>query len=150
MSRERPPSLTRRHPSRGTVQPVQNRADFNRKVYEIVQAIPPGRVMTYGAVAALIPPLQTVDPLAFRRVRARWVGYALADCSEDLPWQRVVNAHGRISPRLGDGPPVQRVLLEAEGVAFDRRGTLDLARLAWSPSRQWLRARGLFHPTEEA
>ncbi len=150
MSRNSPPTLIHQRHRRGSVQPVHNRADFNRKVYEIVRAIPPGRVMTYGDVAALIPSPQSVDPLAFRHVRARWVGYALADCTEELPWQRVVNAHGRISPRLGEGPPVQRVLLEAEGVTFDHRGTLDLARLAWSPSRHWLRARGLIHPTEEA
>jgi methylated-DNA-protein-cysteine methyltransferase related protein len=139
-------------PPRGRTHSVRrpkNRAEFNRRVYEIVQSIPRGRVMTYGAVGALIPSPTSVDPLAYRRVRARWVGYAMADCGDEVPWQRVVNAQGRISPRLGEGPPVQRLLLEDEGVTFDRGGTLDLAKHAWIPGADWLLARGLIQPGTE-
>jgi alkylated DNA nucleotide flippase Atl1 len=99
--------------------------------------------MTYGSIAALIPAPQNLDPLAYRRVRARWVGYAMADCSDDVPWQRVVNAKGQVSPRPGHGPPVQKVLLEEEGVTFGAGDTLDLDALAWRPRRRWLLHRGL-------
>ncbi|HLE82533.1 MAG TPA: MGMT family protein, partial [Dehalococcoidia bacterium] len=76
----------------------------------------------------------------------RWVGYALADCPEDVPWHRVINAQGRISPRHGLGPPLQRTLLKQEGARFDASNRLDLAALEWKPSEKWLRARGLLEP----
>jgi len=120
-----------------------DRQAFNQLVFDIVRAIPSGRVMTYGAIGALIPTPETLDPLAYRRVRARWVGYAMAACPEDVPWQRVVNAKGQVSPRPGHGPPVQKVLLEEEGIVFGRGDKLDLTALTWSPSRNWLRSRGL-------
>jgi methylated-DNA-protein-cysteine methyltransferase-like protein len=67
---------------------------------------------------------------------ARQVGWALSALAgdDDVPWHRVVNAKGEISPRgvreFGD---LQRALLEAEGVDFDARGRIDLARHAWKP-----------------
>jgi len=112
---------------------VSDQQAFRQQVYRIVRSIPPGRVLTYGDIGELIPPPAGIDLPAYGRVRARWVGYALADCPEDLPWQRVVNARGGISPRPGLGPQVQRTLLEAEGVAFDRHGHIDLARYRWRP-----------------
>ncbi len=58
------------------------------------------------------------------------VGYAMAALSEeDVPWQRIVNAQGGISPRAdGDGALIQRKLLEAEGVVFEANGRIDLKR----------------------
>jgi methylated-DNA-protein-cysteine methyltransferase-like protein len=106
---------------------------FRTQVYEVVRAIPLGRVMTYGAVAAHIPMPRGVDPLGYGRIRARWVGYALAACPEDVPWHRVINAQGRISPRIAQGHQLQRVLLEDEGVKFDEHQRIDLARYAWHP-----------------
>jgi methylated-DNA-protein-cysteine methyltransferase-like protein len=63
------------------------------------------------------------------------VGYALAALSDahDVPWHRVVNARGEVSPRsaaLGF-ERLQRTLLEAEGVAFDPRGRISLDRFGW-------------------
>lgn len=116
---------------------------FRAKVYEVVRAIPHGRVMTYGGIAALIPPPAGMDWDAYERVRARWVGYAMAECPDDVPWQRVVNAQGRISPRPGLGPRLQQAMLEEEGVAFDHRQRIDLDRHLWEPDGDWLRERGL-------
>jgi methylated-DNA-protein-cysteine methyltransferase-like protein len=68
---------------------------------------------------------------------ARQVGYALAALPDDtgVPWQRVVNARGEVSPRRGDRSRegLQRAILEAEGVRFDARGRIDMARHGWEP-----------------
>jgi methylated-DNA-protein-cysteine methyltransferase-like protein len=116
---------------------------YNAVVYEIVHAIPPGRVMTYGGVAALIPPPAGVDPLQYQKLSPRWVGSAMARCPDDVPWQRVINSQGKISPRPGYGALVQRRLLEQEGVEFDEHERVDLERYAWTPEPGWLAARGL-------
>jgi methylated-DNA-protein-cysteine methyltransferase related protein len=94
-------------------------------IYAVVRRIPPGRVATYGQVAAL----------AGVPGQARLVGYALnalADTSP-LPWHRVINAQGRVSARAGEpgGSVLQRIRLEQEGVAFDARGRVSLERFGW-------------------
>lgn len=91
--------------------------------------------MTYGSIAGLLPAPASLEPFAFRRIRARWVGYAMASAPDDVPWQRVVNSLGRISPRPGFGPAEQRARLRDEGVRFRRDGSIDLARYGWSPRR---------------
>jgi methylated-DNA-protein-cysteine methyltransferase-like protein len=110
---------------------------FQAHVYAVVESIPAGRVMTYGQVAALIPPPPGVDLRGYERVKARWVGYAMAECPEDVPWHRVVNSRGRISLRPGEGAEVQRLLLTDEGVVFDEAGRIDLVCLAWEPGPEW-------------
>jgi methylated-DNA-protein-cysteine methyltransferase-like protein len=78
-------------------------------------------VVTYGQVAALLG-----APRA-----ARAVGTALRRCPSAVPWHRVVNAAGAVSPRRsGEGMVSQRLLLEGEGVRFVR-GRVDLRRYAW-------------------
>ncbi|NIS83125.1 MAG: cysteine methyltransferase [Anaerolineales bacterium] len=128
--------------SRNTVRPA-----FNRGVYEIVRAIPSGRVMTYGGIAALIPPPRGIDYTAYARVRARWAGYALATCPDDVPWHRVINAQGRVSSRPGFGPQLQRKLLEDEGVVFDDKDRIDLRKFSWEPATEWLLERGMIPPS---
>lgn len=91
----------------------------------MVSRIPRGRVATYGQVAAL----------AGAPRHARQVGYALYDTPSGttLPWHRVINARGEVSPRAEPGwEGFQRRLLEAEGVEF-RRGRVDLGRYRWEP-----------------
>jgi methylated-DNA-protein-cysteine methyltransferase-like protein len=123
-------------------QPPSTSAYYDQ-VYIIVRAIPPGRVMTYGGIAVLIPPPAGIDHAGYARVRARWVGYAMASCPDDVPWQRVINARGRISLRPGHGPKVQRILLEEEGVVFNEQGKVDLKKYGWNPKEEWLLAHGL-------
>jgi ADP-ribose pyrophosphatase YjhB (NUDIX family) len=56
--------------------------------------------------------------------------------SNDVPWWRVVNGRGEISTRAAvHGEQVQRALLEAEGVRFDRQGRIDWGRFGWNPER---------------
>ena len=108
---------------------------YNNQVWEIVRQIPPGKVATYGQIAGLVP-LPTGMPLQdYQAWGARWVGGAMAACPDDVPWQRVVNAQGKISQRRGISPDdpfnQQRQLLEEEGVIFDDSGRLDLKRFGW-------------------
>jgi methylated-DNA-protein-cysteine methyltransferase-like protein len=91
-------------------------------VYALVRAIPPGRVATYGQIAALLG-----APRA-----ARAVGWAMKCCPPGVPWHRVVNARGGISLRANvEGMLTQRIRLVQEGVAV-RRGRVSLARHRWA------------------
>ncbi len=93
------------------------------RIYAVVRRIPEGRVATYGQVAAI----------AGLPGHARQVGYALhALDDESVPWHRVINAQGRVSPRAEPGwEGFQRHLLESEGVVFSARGAVDLKRYRW-------------------
>jgi methylated-DNA-protein-cysteine methyltransferase-like protein len=122
---------------------------YAERVYEIVRAIPPGRVMTYGQIAALIPPPARVDPAQYEKLSPRWVGSAMANCADDVPWQRVINRQGKVSARAGYGPLVQKHLLEQEGVVFDEKERVDLEQYQWEPEAEWLRERGLLLRTKD-
>lgn len=122
--------------------PPANRAAFAQVVYEIVRRIPSGRVMTYGDIARLINTPAGLDPLAYRRIGPRWVGYAMADCPDDVPWHRVVNAQGRISPRPTHGPHIQKETLQEEGIPF-RGERIRLDDVRWIPPSDLLRELGL-------
>lgn len=103
-------------------------ADAYHRIYAVIRRIPRGRVATYGQVAAL----------AGLPGRARQVGYALHALDEpnDVPWHRVINAQGGISPRADPMfVDVQRQLLRQEGVAFDPDGRIALNRFEWRPRR---------------
>jgi len=102
-------------------------------VYAIVRRVPRGRVTTYGAIAAAIPTPAGVRPASYRRIAPRWVGYAMSAAPEAVPWQRVVNARGLVSPRPGFGAALQRSLLAQEGIRFSRQGRIDLGRYGWRP-----------------
>jgi methylated-DNA-protein-cysteine methyltransferase-like protein len=94
-----------------------------RRIYALVQQIPPGYVTTYGRVGQLIG------------CTARTVGFAMAALppGSDVPWQRVINRLGQVSRRSdGEGNILQRDLLAAEGLVFDRKAQLDLAKYAWT------------------
>ena len=96
------------------------------RIHAVVRRIPKGRVATYGQVAEL----------AGLPRAARQVGYAMAALrpGDRVPWQRVVNARGEVSPRAAPGAELlQRRLLEREGVRFDAAGRIPLARYGWRP-----------------
>lgn len=99
---------------------------FFDQVYAVVRQIPPGKVASYGQVAALLG-----HPRA-----ARTVGWALAALREnnapDMPWQRVINSQGRVSIRnLEHAPEEQQLRLEAEGIEFNSQGKVDWKRYGW-------------------
>ena len=121
---------------------------YNATVWEIVRQIPAGTVATYGQIAALIPPPGGASESGYRAWGARWVGGAMAACPPDVPWQRVVNAQGKIS--LRNSAEHQRQLLEDEGVIFDARDRINLTEFSWGgPSRSWLEEHGLLWPKED-
>jgi len=102
------------------------------RIYQVVRQIPRGRVATYGQIAKIVD-----------RCAARMVGYAMAALSPglDVPWHRVINHKGEISARArGDGALRQRRILQAEGIRFDQKGRVKLARFRWPgpwTGRRW-------------
>lgn len=101
-------------------------ADSRARIYAVVRRVPRGRVATYGQVAAL----------AGLPRHARLVGYALSalPMGTSVPWHRVVNAKGQISPRssLLSHDELQAHLLRREGVRLIE-GTIPLDRHQWRP-----------------
>ena len=95
-----------------------------QRIYAVVRRIPRGKVATYGQIARL----------ARLPGRARQVGYALHALPRGtrVPWQRVVNAQGKVSRRRVPGAELtQRMLLLREGVRFGGGGSISLARFGW-------------------
>src|SRR5262249_17526354 len=98
--------------------------DFYECVHALVRQVPPGKVVTYGQVAALLG-----QPRA-----ARAVGYALRflPAGTDVAWDPRINYRGQVSFRTPpESPLMQRLLLEEEGVVFDAEGRVDLAVYRW-------------------
>ncbi len=101
-----------------------NKELFYQEVYQIVAAIPPGRVATYGLIASL----------AGAPCHSRLAGKALSQVPDglNLPCHRVVNSQGRTAP----GWEQQRELLQNEGVAFKSNGCVDLNRYCWNLNQE--------------
>jgi methylated-DNA-protein-cysteine methyltransferase-like protein len=101
--------------------------DFNAwviAVWQVVQDIPHGCVLTYGDVARL----------AGTGGSARRVSQALRQAPRGmkLPWHRVINSQGRISfPVESTGYQQQRSRLEKEGVVF-LNGRTDLQQFGYA------------------
>ena len=78
---------------------------FQQEVYNVVAAIPLGRVVTYGQIAYLVGRPQC----------SRMVGHAMHNVPDGmcLPWAE------------------QRALLEAEGVTFRKNGCVDMKKCQW-------------------
>lgn len=92
------------------------------RILATVDAIPRGRVATYGQVAAE----------AGLPRRARLVGHTLRNLGArtELPWHRVLNAAGRLST-VGAARREQSRRLRREGVPVDARGRVDLRSHRW-------------------
>jgi methylated-DNA-protein-cysteine methyltransferase-like protein len=106
---------------------VEGSAPFTRRVTKVVAAIPEGKVLTYGGVAAAAG-----NPRGARVVT--WVLHSSAS-KEGLPWHRVINSKGEISLKPGYGYELQRQLLESEGIEFGIGGRVDLSTYLWIPPR---------------
>ncbi|RYP70337.1 hypothetical protein DL771_005544 [Monosporascus sp. 5C6A] len=110
---------------------------FFYAVYSAVREIPYGKVTTYGHIAKLVGTPQ----------RPRQVGICLKHLPEDpgarynngnVPWQRVINSKGIISPRSQpSGARNQAAALQAEGVEVTTGAlgelSVDFAEFGWFP-----------------
>ena len=92
---------------------------FFARVLSVVRRIPPGRVATYGDVAAMAG-----QPRA-----ARAVGNIMRDCRRpDVPCHRVIAAGGRLGG-YGGSEGLKRALLAAEGLVVSGSRVRDLERV---------------------
>lgn len=101
-----------------------NQQSFRVRVEHLVAQIPPGRVMTYGQIAALCGNARA----------ARIVGGIAHFGDPDLPWQRVVNKSGGLASGYPGGRKGHRMVLEAEGVVIDDHNrVVNLTEILWYP-----------------
>jgi methylated-DNA-protein-cysteine methyltransferase related protein len=101
--------------------------DFFSKVYEVVKQIPPGRVTSYGAIAACLG-----TPGSARMVG--WAMNASHHASEFIPAHRVVNRNGLLTGKHHfDTPYAMQELLESEGIQVVDEQVVDFKRVFWDP-----------------
>jgi O-6-methylguanine DNA methyltransferase len=94
---------------------------FTTRVLAVVRRIPPGRVATYGDVAAV----------AGRPGAARAVGNIMRDCkARDVPCHRVIAAGGALGGYGGE-TALKRSLLQAEGVTVRGKRIRDFTKRRW-------------------
>ncbi|MEO8075056.1 MAG: MGMT family protein [Acidobacteriota bacterium] len=100
-------------------------SDFTSRVVATVRRIPPGRVATYGDIAAL----------AGRPRAARAVGNVMRDCGRpDVPCHRVIAAAGRLGG-FGGNLEMKRALLRAEGISVSATSVRDFRNRRWTPGK---------------
>lgn len=115
-------------------------SEFKQKVESIVRMIPFGRVMTYGQIASL---------LGMPRA-AQAVGWTAHWGSTEVPWQRVVNRHGRVAPGWPDGGmAAHAAVLASENILTDAEWCVDLASYQWWPEPDVVERLGLSADTTE-
>ncbi len=101
--------------------PTESAPSRHERIWQVVAAIPHGKVATYGQVASL----------AGMPNQARLVGRVLSrlPAGTQLPWHRVLNAAGRIS---NPNAVRQQERLAEEGLTFVQ-GRLNLKECQWQP-----------------
>ncbi len=105
-------------------------SDFFSQVYEVVRQVPPGRVTTYGAIAAYLG-----SPGAARMVG--WAMNASHTHPEFVPAHRVVNRTGLLTGKHHfDTPNAMKELLENEGVKFDGDQITNFNKHFWDPAKE--------------
>ncbi len=102
-------------------------SDFYDKVYEVVRLIPPGKVTSYGAIAAFLGSAQS----------SRMVGWAMNNAHAQqkyVPAHRVVNRNGLLTGKHHFGSSaVMQELLEAEGIRVEDDQIIDFEKHFWNP-----------------
>lgn len=99
--------------------------EYVEAVLSLVERIPAGRAMAYGAIADVIRE-------RLGRGGPRLVGAVMSSYGGAVPWWRVVTAAGRLPP--GSEVRAGRELA-AEGCPMSADGTrVDLRRAAWHPA----------------
>jgi len=101
--------------------------NFYDSVYQVVRLIPPGRVTSYGAIAAYLG----------TKGSSRMVGYAMQACGNanpQVPAHRVVNRQGLLTAKFHFGGDLMQQLLESEGVKVADDQVQDFKDLFWDPA----------------
>jgi methylated-DNA-protein-cysteine methyltransferase-like protein len=97
---------------------------FRQRACAVVAAIPSGRVMSYGQIAAVCG--------------AAWAAWEVGQIAHygdsDLPWQRVVSKNGGLASGYPGGKDGHRRALEAEGVKISEDYRVDIEQLRWHPA----------------
>ncbi|HLN75135.1 MAG: MGMT family protein [Methylococcaceae bacterium] len=105
-------------------------SDFYEKVYQVVRRIPPGRVTSYGAIAAYLGSAGA----------SRMVGWAMNQAHGQeayVPAHRVVNRNGLLTGKHHFGTPMaMQELLEAEGIDVKDDQVCDFKKLFWNPETE--------------
>lgn len=92
---------------------------FARQVLDLVDSIPPGRVMAYGDIAEY---LGGAGP--------RMVARVMSTYGDEVPWWRVLRADGTCAPEVVDR---QLPLLRQEGAVIRESGRVDLGACRHHP-----------------
>lgn len=95
---------------------------FSKKIYDVVQAIPFGKVTTYGAISLL----SIKSPHAARAIAPTLRKVAAMEQTSDVCWHRVINAKGYIVIKNPSFAKLQKEILENEGVVFYQDHKIDL------------------------
>jgi methylated-DNA-protein-cysteine methyltransferase-like protein len=97
---------------------------FTERAKRLIKAVPHGRVVTYGQIAAFAG-----NPRGARQVA--WILHSSSRRFR-LPWHRVINGKGCISLAPGSGYELQKTMLLGEGVVFDEKDRINLRRFGVS------------------
>jgi methylated-DNA-protein-cysteine methyltransferase related protein len=104
-------------------------SEFTDKVLRLIRSIPPGKVMTYGQIAACAG-----SPRAARQVVR--ILHAMSG-KHGLPWHRVINSKGEIGLQDPVYRDIQTQELELEGVTVMAGGRVDLEQHRYEPDREF-------------
>ncbi|WP_426583598.1 MGMT family protein [Mucilaginibacter sp. R-33] len=100
--------------------------NFFEKVYQVARLIPPGRVTSYGAIAAYLG----------TKGSSRMVGWAMqaaGNAKPPVPAHRVVNRQGLLTAKAHFGGNRMAVMLESEGVKVVDDQVQDFKTVFWDP-----------------
>jgi len=101
--------------------------NFFERVYEVARLVPPGRVTSYGAIAAYLG----------TKGSSRMVGYAMQASGKAIPpvpAHRVVNRQGLLTAKFHFGGNLMEQLLESEGVKVLGDQVQEFKKLFWDPA----------------
>lgn len=100
--------------------------NFFEKVYQVARLIPPGRVTSYGAIAAYLG----------TKGSSRMVGWAMqaaGNVKPPVPAHRVVNRQGLLTAKAHFGGNRMARMLESEGIKVVDDQVQDFKSHFWDP-----------------
>jgi methylated-DNA-protein-cysteine methyltransferase-like protein len=126
-----PPPKTSPREKLRSIKPSGEQDDsFFDLVHAVARQIPPGRVTSYGAIAASLG----------TRLSARMVGWAMMAvpyAKKPVPAHRVVNRVGLLTGKHHYNPPGKmQELLEKEGVVVKDDKVVNFSKLFWDPVKE--------------